>query len=281
MRKYITTLLLLQMLATPCLAKTGTYQNCIYQTADEVDAVVNASAAKPLSSVEYQYHYILISLPSSRQSIFMFNIIISDVTRINAMAGPPAWMAPVKIPPQSDAALFLGRYPRVDWGTWAIETEIRPGASLSGYAVTSDDLPGIIDYYLEGFTPLPECPGGMAVDFIPGYDDLTPYGPGVVGRTIGPVQPPATFIPLVFLDYISSLKQEAFKLGWIKNKGIEESLDAKLESAKAALQRGQPKTASNALNALLNEVEAQQGKGLTSEAYGLLKYNVLYLMERL
>ncbi|MBI5380030.1 MAG: hypothetical protein HZA23_07780 [Nitrospirae bacterium] len=119
------------------------------------------------------------------------------------------------------------------------------------------------------------------MDFIPGYDDLTPYGPGVVGRTIGPVQPPATFIPLVFLDYLVSLKREAFSLGWIKNKGLEQSLDAKLESARAALQRGQPKTAQNALGALLNEVEAQQGKGLTGEAYGLLNYNVQYLIERL
>ncbi len=121
----------------------------------------------------------------------------------------------------------------------------------------------------------------MAVDFIPGYDDLTPYGPGIVGRTIGPVQQPATLIPLVFLDYIVSLKHEAFRLGWITNKGIEQSLDAKLESAKAALQRGQPQTAGNVLGALLNEIEAQKGKALTNEAYGLLWYNVQYLLDRL
>lgn len=39
--------------------------------------------------------------------------------------------------------------------------------------------------------------------------------------------------------------------------------------------------AKNILDASLNEVEAQNGKHLTSEAYALLKYNVQYLVERL
>lgn len=86
------------------------------------------------------------------------------------------------------------------------------------------------------------------------------------------------------------MKHEAFDLGWIKNKGILQSLDAKIESAKRALERGQTKTAMNKLNAFINEVEAQgcasyedcpPGKHLTSEAYGLLKYNAQYLIDHL
>ncbi|MBI4823076.1 MAG: hypothetical protein HY805_02445 [Nitrospirae bacterium] len=109
-------------------------------------------------------------------------------------------------------------------------------------------------------------------------------------KAISPKAPPADFKPLDFLNYIISLKHEASSLGWITNKGIEMSLDAKLEAAKKKLEQGQNGTAKNILNALINEIEAQgcetydncpSGKHLLPEAYALLKYNVLYLIERL
>ncbi|MBI5559914.1 MAG: hypothetical protein HY883_01390, partial [Deltaproteobacteria bacterium] len=106
----------------------------------------------------------------------------------------------------------------------------------------------------------------------------------------GPTAPPLDFEPLDFLDYIISMKHEAFTLGWIKNAGIENSLDKKLESAKKSLEKGSTISAKNILSAFINEVEAQgcatyencpEGKHLTPEAWALLKYNVEYLMERL
>ena len=100
-------------------------------------------------------------------------------------------------------------------------------------------------------------------------------------KTLGPTAPPADFKPVIFIDYIISVKHEAFSLGWIKNKGIENSLDAKLENAKKKLEQGNTTAAKNLLNAFINEVEAQKDKHLTSEAYGLLKYNVQYLIEKL
>ncbi|MBI5188983.1 MAG: hypothetical protein HZA07_08000, partial [Nitrospirae bacterium] len=130
----------------------------------------------------------------------------------------------------------------------------------------------------------------MAVDFIPGYQDLTPYGPGIVGKTNGPTVPPADIKPIEIFNYVIDLKHQAFSLGWITNKGIENSLDVKLDNAKKKLEQGNNTAAKNILNAFINEVEAQgcksyedcpSGKHLTSEAYALLKYNVQYLVERL
>ena len=77
------------------------------------------------------------------------------------------------------------------------------------------------------------------------------------------------------------MKHEAFKLGWITNQGIEQSLDAKLDNAKKKIEQGNKNAAKNILGAFINEVEAQRDKYLTSEAYGLLKYNVQYLIGKL
>jgi len=117
------------------------------------------------------------------------------------------------------------------------------------------------------------------------YENITFHA-----KTIGPTAPPAEFDPIAFIDYILSLRAESSSLGWIKNRGIEQSLDTKLENAKKDLQKGNEKAAINILEALINEVEAQgcetyedcpPGKHLTSEAYALLKYNAEYLIEKL
>jgi hypothetical protein len=186
---------------------------------------------------------------------------------------------------------------------------MKPSEKASGFMFrTSYGLPGIVAYYAEGDAPLPKCPEGGAVNFIPGYDDLTPYGPGIVGRTIGPTAPPADFKPIPFLDYIISLKHEAYNLGWIvqgkdddegkkedEEKGIMKSLDKKLEKAKAELIRGDTKEAIEKLKSFIHEVEAlykedkeekhkkeKEGHShITSEAYALLKYNAVYLIEKL
>jgi hypothetical protein len=45
--------------------------------------------------------------------------------------------------------------------------------------------------------------------------------------------------------------------------------------------RGNTRVAKNQLNAFVNEVNAQNGKALTSEAVALLKVNTQYLMGKL
>ena len=90
----------------------------------------------------------------------------------------------------------------------------------------------------------------MAPDSIPGYDDLTPFGPGIVGTTIGPVSAHSQFDPTIFIDTMASHKHRAFELGWIKNHGIITSLDQKLDNAKAQLKKGIAASASNILRPL-------------------------------
>ncbi len=61
-------------------------------------------------------------------------------------------------------------------------------------------------------------------------------------------------------------KHDFYAAGLIDNKGIVNSLDAKLNAAKASLARGHLKTARNQLTAFIHEAEAQAGKHVASGA---------------
>lgn len=175
----------------------------------------------------------------------------------------------------------------VGWGS-SEKTMIIPGKTLYGFIIISRGLPGIRDAMLRpdiDYDNLPE-EYWENVELTKQLQDSLIYST----RTIGPTAPPADFKPIEFIDYIINLKHEAYNLGWIKNAGIEQSLDAKLDNAKKKIEQGNIEAAKNILNAFINEVEAQgcvtyedcsSGKHISPEAYALLKYNVQYLIERL
>ncbi len=62
----------------------------------------------------------------------------------------------------------------------------------------------------------------------------------------------------------------SFKIGWIKNRGILNSLQQKLDNALQQKEKGQLAAARNILGAFINEVQAQRGKGITDDAANIL-----------
>lgn len=175
----------------------------------------------------------------------------------------------------------------VGWGG-SDENLILPNQTLGGFILTSYGLPGIREATNDPVIDYDNLPEEYweNVELTTQLQDSLTYHL----KTIGPTAPPADFKPLPFLDYIISLKHEAYNLGWIKNKGIENSLDAKLDNAKKKIEQGNIEAAKNILNAFINEVEAQgcvtyedcsSGKHISPEAYALLKYNVQYLISNL
>lgn len=273
-------------------ADSGYYEDCYYETGDRISVSVFGQVSKDTVLGVFSYSYTVKSNPQSEQNVWIFDITLPEKGIIINAAGPFGWGEPGWSGKKTKYSHLREIKPPYQIGWTASEgKEIKPSETLSGFMFhTSFGLPGIVDFYVEGDAPLPKCPEGMAVDFIPGYHDLTTYGPGIMGKIIGPTAPPADFKPLEFLNYIINLKHQAFSLDWIKNKGIENSLDAKLDNAKKKLEAGDNNTAKNILNAFINEVEAQgcetyedcpKGKHLTPEAYALLKYNVQDLMEKL
>jgi hypothetical protein len=160
------------------------------------------------------------------------------------------------------------------------------GGSDSGYQITSPGLPAIrniaveADYDVNTLSLIPpRDPGDLAR-----YDqDLSEAIKNfrVTAVTVAPSAPPLVFQPIPFLQTIQSYKEQAFRQGWIDNAGVANSLDRKLNAALAALQASDAGTAKNVLSALLNEVEAQEGKHLTSEAVALLRFNTEFLISKL
>lgn len=181
----------------------------------------------------------------------------------------------------------LSVFGQAGWGSNDAQYRILPGQRLTGFQIITRGLPSIKDFKIEpklippsagdteepSLAPTPE----EALSIIQAVEDKASFK----GKTIGPTAPPADFRPVEFLNYIITLKHQSTSFGWIKNAGIEQSLDAKLDNARKKLKEENITAAKNILNAFLNEVEAQNGKHLTSEAYALLKYNVQYLIDNL
>ena len=73
----------------------------------------------------------------------------------------------------------------------------------------------------------------------------------------------------------------ASEMGHITNKGVANSLLAKLDAAQASLDRGNTSAAVNQLNAFINEVNAQAGKKIDAEHAGHLKMHAEHVIAAL
>ena len=155
------------------------------------------------------------------------------------------------------------------WGVDTKKVQIKPGQTASGFIVVSRGLPAIRDVSVR-----PEWV--LTTDNVSDEDiektktvetEISYYG-----KAIGPTAPPADFQPLAFLDYIVSLKHQAYDLGWIvqgkdddkgkkehekeaEGTGIMRSLDEKLEKAREWLEKEDNKEAVEKLRAFIHEVD--------------------------
>ncbi len=174
------------------------------------------------------------------------------------------------------------------WGSREEEYNIKPGGALDGFIIKSRGIPTIREisikpwwvYVAEGYVSEEDEEKARRIE-----EEITYHG-----KTVGPTAPPEELVPVDFLQQIIGLKHEAAALGWITNKGIERSLDAKLEAALKKLEQGNNVAARDIIGAFINEVEAQgcesydgcpEGRHLAPEAYALLKYNAQYLIDNL
>ena len=101
-------------------------------------------------------------------------------------------------------------------------------------------------------------------------------------RTIGPAEVPSPFDKVSFLDKINNdYRTEATTLGWIQTSAISNAIKAELDAARPHLVSGSDGAATQGLDDALSIVEQEWSKGtLTSEGYGLLKFNLEYLRSK-
>lgn len=165
------------------------------------------------------------------------------------------------------------------WGAADDSYLIDPGSTKAGFLLVSYGLPAIRDVLIKPAIQVDQLPNEYEgnLEKTLALENKVRW----LGKTVGPKAPPKKFSPGDFINYLISIKEQSFSFGWIKNQGIATSLDAKLNNVKKKIAAGDNKTAKNVLGAFQNEVQAQNGKQLSTEAYALLYFNAKYLIDHL
>ncbi len=166
-----------------------------------------AVAMQKMSQMQTEYSYTVSSLQESVQKVWSYFVITNvSLNHVGKVYSPSKWE--FGIPDNTPKAEI--RWVNIDEG-------IPPGSSLTGFTFEATGTPGIVNYYAEGYHNVPQWPGPVEEDSIPGYDDLTPYGPGIVGKTVGPVEPPDLSVMTSILDTLISYKHQCLMLGWLRD----------------------------------------------------------------
>jgi hypothetical protein len=153
---------------------------------------------------------------------------------------------------------------------------VPPGGSRDGFGLRSPYLPGIRRFGAEP-TYLSCCsrpiPNSVENEY-PSPDSFR-----VRGATVAPMNAPEN----VHLDLIlSQLREVCGALHWIPDAPLCGRLQRQLVQAAAADRRGDRQSATTALRAFLDELEAQYTAGAVYDnAYWLLKLNAEYLRRQL
>jgi hypothetical protein len=186
--------------------------------------------------------------------------------------------------PQPGWAATIGADSKAGWVATRDTSLISPAHRLSGFSIASHGPPSLRRFVLS-----PHVEADQAPIMPPGDDpgDLDRYNhdfsryvdsQGVAGITLAPTAPVGA-ITDAWLANLADQVEQARSLGWVATDGISRNLRAKLDTARKAVSRRQLGTAENLLRELRNEVAAQSGKNLTSEAVALVDLNIQYALE--
>jgi hypothetical protein len=267
-------------------------------------AILNAQVAS--ANGVLRYAYTLTNSPSSSGAVSSLRVDISQpvgtvTLRGSGLDSGPGFMAAnsssIIAEPTAVPLIPVGAYAPVNWIAtvtidgklmWGAIDEsdvVAPSKTTNGFQITTYGLPSIRDFQVKplvDFNSLPLTEPTPAT--LPQYYTSLQALLGQIsfaGKTIAPTAPPLTFEPVQFIGTIRDFTAQAFQEGWITDGGILRSLQAKLDSASVALNRNDDATATNVLGAFINEVNAQSGKHLTSEAVALLFFNARYELAQL
>jgi hypothetical protein len=270
MRRFIWAVvaLALSFAAAPGVARAQS--NCIMPRADQVHPSVSTVVSSVPGS-RFVYTYTVTALNDSPKPVSEFWVASSPTDNSVTLTSPPDWNGLV-----SPAGYY----------NWiANGAGIAAGQSLNSFGVNAVELPSIVTFLALNEIAVPVFPRGAAPEACQGDRVIDN---SFKGSTVGPKTPPSTD-PIELVNYLISLVHDARRLNWIKRDGPQQSLLAKLITAKRKLEQGDIASAKSNLSAFVNEVEATScddftchgNKPSTSEAYALLKFNGDYLISRL
>jgi hypothetical protein len=243
--------------------------------ATKIDPVVRA-AVEDGDTLRYQY--ILTNGASSQQRLLNFLISfrnsVFEVTR-----------------PSSQWHSESSRLPRGwEWGHTLINPDggpsldmgIPPDSTVGGFSLKSFGLPSIMNSYFQGLTGtmmFPEEPPAEVDDLLGPLEEFPANE--VLRKTIGPADPPTPFNAPNFLDTIKTYINQSRSLGWITNDPTANKYTAYIDSARSNLQANNRDVTKAKLDMVLQNVDADSGSTLSSEAYALLRFNTEYVLNKL
>jgi hypothetical protein len=245
----------------------------VFEPGTKINPKVNSVVTKDSQKNTYLYSYSIENGAESQQNLdtFILEFGVDDVTDASTM-----WSSDRIRGVRDEQIAFVNRW------MWSGAQGLEPTESANGFALESAGLPGITNANFQGRAPIlawPTAPGGNLLKQI---FALKVYPANhVLRKTVAPVAPPSSFVPLDFLETLISYKHQAFELGWIKNQKIVKHLDKTFEHAKKRLEKGSIPRAIKALRASVKRVETRKKGHLTSEAYALLRFNTEYLIDQL
>lgn len=226
--------------------------------ASRVNAEVRCTVRLLPDGVTTRYSYGIKSSMSSQQQLAV--VVIVTGSPLTLVSEPTGWHG---MPYELER----------NWG-WGANNKsyyLSPGGSIVGLIVNSRGLPGIVACYAVGKVPMADVedmPFGMSEDEF--NDALDAYRNSQPLKTIGPTSITASATRNDLLAYLKQQLQTATSLGYVDNQGVAQSLNQKLDNTQAAIDRGNPVSASNLLQAFRNETVAQSGRHITSDVSAML-----------
>ncbi|MBI2385944.1 MAG: hypothetical protein HYV14_08015 [Elusimicrobia bacterium] len=232
-----------------------------------------------------EYIYDVKNSTSSERAITSFKIQIDVPVSSATTTGPTTWDS-FDCCIQDKNRMLASNIVVGGWLYGVESSQIQPGATLSGFKITAQSVPGIKRYFIESnsATVVPEAePGDQEeADALTELTDF--FNDTTSGVTLGPEPVPDLIDPTSLIDRLIAFMHQSVSLGWFfghGSEGIVKSLDAKLDAAKVSIARGQNKTAVNQLNAFVKELQAERDKHVNGSAFLLLKLNVDFIVGKL
>ena len=278
----------------------GKWRRAVYVPPNQLAVTVEA-AVGDLPDHVLRYSYRLASAASSKQRAVTFIVevggpILAVTSAARWESSALAWKSAIHW--ASDAGGARGLAPGASTGGFAFQAASVPGTrrlqapsagSGYGYARSPGALPGIVKCYLQGDAPVPSFPSEPPESVEQSMPRI--LEDGLAGRTVGPVEIPATEPLPKLAAAMNGYVQASLDLGWIDRRETADRYAAGLAEIRRALGggalpllAGRPaplagRAAAAPLRALAAQVAADQKSGsITSEAYALLAVNARYLL---
>ena len=260
---------------------------------DEIDVTVEASVTEsPRLVQELVYTYRLASAATSRQRTA--DLVVAFAGIVEDVRAPAGWVAkPVPTMTALDWSSSAGLAAGGTAGDFSFATRPRPetarlagpdgeGGADPGFVHSRGSLPGIVDCFVVGAAPLPAVLSSAPPPALLAVVAALPRFPrtGAGGRTVGPVDIPASDTMNALLGSMIQYARDSVQLGWI---GRPETAERYVK-ALAAIRRdssagtlGGP-MAYQRLQTVARQADIDLGThALGSEAHALLKHNAAWL----